>query len=464
VPLPSVRSLTSVGTVRRRSPGPAAARRAPRSLLTIVVVGALPTTWMWWRDMSPPRGIGDWLSDGGRLTGLLGGYGLGVLLLLMSRVPWLERRIGAGELAGWHARGGRYVLILLVAHTLLIIWGYAASTRTTLTSETTTLLAHYADVLAATVALGLLLGVWLASASAIRRRLRYETWFYLHLYTYLAAALAFAHEFATGADFATHPLARLIWALFYVTVAAALAWYRFCVPARGAFRHRLRITRVRHETPVVTTLFVGGRRVEELRAEPGQFFRWRFLTREGWWQSHPFSLSAAPNGSSLRISIKDSGDFTHRIGELRPGTRVLADGPFGTFTEVRRTHQRVALIAGGIGITPLRALFEALPAERGDLALIYRVLRDEDLVLRDELERIAAERGADLFLIVGDHRHPEHHDRLAPGRLREMVPDLPSRDVYLCGPAQMMDEVKRSLREAGVPRRQIHTERFALAL
>jgi Ferric reductase like transmembrane component len=340
VPFPAVRPLTSAGTVRpRRSPGQAAAHRASRALLTIVVMGALATTWMWWRDMSPPRGIGDWLSDGGGLAGLLGGYGLGVLLVLMSRVPWLERRIGAGELAGWHARGGRYVLILLVAHTLLIIWGYAASTRTTLTSETTTLLARYADVLAATVALGLLLGVWLASAGAIRRRLRYETWFYLHLYAYLAAALAFAHEFATGADFATHPLARIIWALFYVTVAAAVVWYRFCVPVRGAFRHRLRVTRVRHETPVVTTLFVGGRRIVELRAEPGQFFRWRFLTREGWWQSHPFSPADKPRHrqnarepparQARRPRPRPAGRDRLRVGPCtanHPGTLKLRPG------------------------------------------------------------------------------------------------------------------------------------------
>jgi predicted ferric reductase len=460
VPLPSVRPLTSVGTVRRRSPGPAAVRRASRSLLTIVVVGALATTWMWWRDMSPPRGIGDWLSDGGRLSGLLGGYGLGVLLLLMSRVPWLERRIGAGELAGWHARGGRYVVILLVAHTLLIIWGYAASTRTTLTSETTTLLAHYADVLAATVALGLLLGVWLASARAIRRRLRYETWFYLHLYTYLAAALAFAHEFATGADFATHPLARIVWALFYVTVAAALVWYRFSVPVRAALRHRLRITRVHHETPVVTTLFVGGHRIEELRAEPGQFFRWRFLTREGWWQSHPFSLSAQPGRSHLRLTVKASGDFTRTLQRIRPGVRVIAEGPYGALTAELRTRQDVLLLAGGIGITPLRALLDDLSRGSGDIILLYRANSDDELVFRAELEHIRARRGTDIRYLVGLPGSPS--DVLIGDRLAREVPDIRERDVFTTGPPGFTDAALAALTRAGVPRHQIHLERFAL--
>jgi ferredoxin-NADP reductase len=142
---------------------------------------------------------------------------------------------------------------------------------------------------------------------------------------------------------------------------------------------------------------------------------------------------------------------------------VLADGPYGTFTELRRTHPRVALIAGGIGITPLRAMFEALPAEPGELALIYRVLSEQDLVFRDELERIAAERNAELHFVVGDHRRAEG-DLLSAQRLLADVSDLATRDVYLCGPGPMMDAAKRSLREAGVPRKQIHTERFAYAL
>jgi predicted ferric reductase len=451
--------LTSIaGTHPRRSP--VTVDRALRALLAVVVAGAIAATWMWWHDMSAPHSIGDWLSDGGRLTGLLGGYGLGVLLLLMSRVPWLERRIGAGELAGWHAQGGRYVLILLVAHTLLIIWGYAASTRTSLMSETATMLAHYTDVLAATVALGLLLGAWLASARAIRRRMRYETWFYLHLYTYLAAAIAFAHEFSVGADFATHPLARIIWSVFYVMVATALLWYRFCVPVRGAFRHRLRITRIRHETPMVTTLFVSGRHIEKLRAEPGQFFRWRFLTRDGWWQSHPFSLSAQPGRSHIRLTVKASGDFTRTLQRISPGVRVIAEGPYGALTAALRTRQDVLLLAGGIGITPLRALLDVLSRDKTDVILLYRANNKDDLVFHAELEHIRAKHGTDIRYLVGPPGSAS--DVLAGDRLTREVPDIRDRDVFATGPPGFTDAALAALTRARVPRRQIHLERFAL--
>lgn len=415
---------------------------------------------MWWHDVAVPRGTGDLLGDAGRLTGLIGGYGLGVLLLLMSRHPWLERRVGAGELSRWHARGGQYVLILLVAHTLLIIWGYGITTGTPLPTETTTMLERYADVLAATVALGLLLVVSLVSVRAIRRRVRYETWFYLHLYSYLAAALAFAHEFSVGSDFVTHPLARIGWSAFYALVVALVLWYRFCLPVRGALRHRLRVTRVRHETPVVTTLFVSGRDMEKLRAEPGQFFRWRFLTRDGWWQSHPFSLSARPGRSQIRLTVKASGDFTRTLQRIKPGVRVIAEGPYGALTVDNRTRDKVLLLAGGIGITPLRALLDVLHRDKSDVILIYRANDRGDLIFEEELEHIRTRYGADIRFLVGPPGSSS--DILVSDRLTRGVPDVRDRDVFATGPPGFTDAASAALARAGVPRRQVHIERFTL--
>ena len=131
-----------------------------------------------------------------------------------------------------------------------------------------------------------------------------------------------------------------------------------------------------------------GRRLDRLGAEPGQFFLWRFLDRRRIWSAHPFSLSAAPDGTSLRITVKALGDHTARLGGVRPGTRVLAEGPFGVFTEsARRRRDKVLLIAGGIGITPIRSMVERM---RGDVVVIYRALSDGDLVFKRELDELMA--------------------------------------------------------------------------
>src|SRR5581483_789148 len=144
--------------------------------------------------------------------------------------------------------GGRYTVSLVVAHGLLILWGYAITAHANVIREGGTLLTSYPDVLAATVGGLLLVGVGISSARAARRRLRYETWYYLHLYTYLAVALAFSHQFSTGADFVHNRAARAAWSLLYLGTACAVVGYRFTVPVRTMLRDRLRVEAVYRES------------------------------------------------------------------------------------------------------------------------------------------------------------------------------------------------------------------------
>ena len=295
----------------------------------------------------------------------------------------------------------------------------------------------------------------------VRRRLRYETWYFVHLYTYLAIALAFSHQIATGprvrrrpgrADLLAGALPRARWRPSSCSGSA-------CPRSRNA-RHRLRVERVIEEAPGVVSLEIGGARLEELKARAGQFFSWRFLTREHWWQSHPYSLSAAPDGRRLRITVKEVGDFG--LSAIPPGTRVIFDGPHGAFTAAARRRPRVALIAGGVGITPIRALLEDLPGDPGDITLVYRAVREDDVILRAELEELAQRRGVEVHYVLGDHRGPGAAELLSAEHLALLVPDIALRDVYVCGPPAMADATGASLRRAGVPRRQVITERFAL--
>ncbi|MBB4937564.1 ferredoxin-NADP reductase [Streptosporangium album] len=315
-----------------------------------------------------------------------------------------------------------------------------------------------AGVLQATVAVLLLVGVGIISARAIRPRLRYETWFHLHFYTYLAAWLAFGHQLSTGNEFAGSPAVQTAWYALYLGVAAVLVWYRFLTPVRRAFRHRLQVSRVVRESPEVVSIFLSGHRLDRLRAEPGQFFRWRFLTRDLWWSPNPYSLSAAPRPDELRITVKDLGDQSRVLARLRPGTKVLAEGPYGAFTPGRHRGRKVLLIAGGVGITPVRALFESIPAAPGDLTLLYRARATGDLVFRTELEAISTHRGATLHYCVGPRS--EIGDPFTPETLAGLVPGLADHEVYVCGPSGMTGGVVSALRAAGVPNRRIRHESF----
>ncbi|WP_410672496.1 ferric reductase-like transmembrane domain-containing protein [Amycolatopsis sp. cmx-4-68] len=449
------RELAAPPAVPVPAPGPLRAR--PGAVLAVIAAGALAAIGLWWTGTPSVHGLGGWLTDAGRILGLLAGYGFVVLVTLMARLPPLERGVGADRLARWHAMGGRYVVSLVVAHGLLITWGYAVSAHTGVVGQATTLLLSYPDVLAATVAALLLVGVGISSARAARRRLRYETWYFLHFYTYLAMALAFSHQFATGVQFMADPAARVAWSALYAAAGAAILWYRFVTPVRQALRHRLRVAAVRPEAAGVVSVVVAGRHLDELRAEAGQFFRWRFLTRDLWWVSAPYSLSASVRPDRMRITVKALGGHSAALAALKPGTRVVTEGPYGAMTPSARRRRKVLLVAGGVGITPIRALFQALPAVPGDLTLVYRAGREADVVFRAELEQLAADRGARLWILTGT-RAELGGDPLT--RLRQHVPDLARHDVYLCGPPGMTAAVHAELRAAGVPRRQIHHESF----
>ncbi|GAC1326609.1 MAG: ferredoxin reductase family protein [Mycobacteriales bacterium] len=433
---------------------------SPRVVLGAITAGGLAVLALWLSgggaDVTTPAAV---LTALGRLAGLAGGYAVVVLLLLMGRLPALENGVGADRLARWHSRGGRYTVSALVLHAVLIGWGYALAAHASATGEVSTLLRSYPDVAMATVALGLLVGVGVISARAARRRLRYETWYHLHLYTYLAVALALSHQLANGADFVTNRWARTLWAALYAGVAALLLWHRFVVPVKQAFRHRLRVVDVRPEAPGVVSVLVAGRHLDELAAEPGQFLRWRFLTRDGWWQSHPFSLSAPAHPRVLRLTVKTLGDHSAWLQGVTPGTRVMTEGPYGALTAARRSRQKVLLLAGGIGVTPLRTLFETLPGSAGEITLLYRARSADQLVFVDELTEIAAGRGAQLSFLLGPSGGAD--DPLTASRLAGLVPGLPEHDVFVCGPAGMTATACAALRAAGVPAGSIHSEQFA---
>jgi predicted ferric reductase len=427
----------------------------PGALLAIIGAGAVAVLALWWHSTLAISGLGGWLTGAGEVLGLLAGYGVIVLVLLMARVTPIERGIGADRLARWHAMGGRYVIGLITAHALLIIWGYAVSAQTGLVHETGVLLTTYPDVMMATAAWFLLLAVGITSARAARKRLRYETWYYLHLYTYLAIALAFSHQFADGAAFVSDLAARFWWSALYLVVAVLVLWYRIVVPLRAVVRHGFRVAGVRQEAPRTVSIYVKGRRLRELQAEPGQFFRWRFLARGMWWQSHPYSLSAVPSDDLMRITVREVGDDSNVLRSLRPGIRVIAEGPFGAFTPAR-TGRSVLLLAGGVGIAPLRAMFAALT---GKITLIYRASSWQDIVFRPELDAIAAAKNATVHYVVGT-RTDLGVDPLSASALRQLAPGLHRMDVYLCGPPGMTGTAVAALTEAGVPRRRIHYESF----
>ncbi|MFI2643652.1 ferric reductase-like transmembrane domain-containing protein [Streptomyces sp. NPDC018610] len=435
---------------------PRAPRRSPApGVLALVWAGAAAVVALWWDGTATVVGTAGWLTGAGRIAGLLCGYSCAVLVGLMARVPLLERRVGSDRVARWHAMAGRYTVCLLVAHVVLVLAGYAAQDHASLVHEAVTVVLDYPDMLKATAGTLLLLAVGVTSARAVRRRTSHEFWYYTHLLTYAAVFLAFFHQITLGNEFHGRSAATAAWYALYLGVAALVLWFRILAPVRLNRRHRMRVESVHQEAPGVYSVVVRGHRLDELGAQPGQFFRWRFLAQGMGRTSTPYSLSAPPRPDRLRITVKALGDHSAAVPLLRPGTRVWAEGPYGSMTADRRASHRSLLIAAGVGVTPLRALFETLP---GEVTLLYRARTAEDLALGGELEAIARWRGARvLYALNGPHGE---RPALTVESLRAAVTDLAGHDVYLCGPHAFAQDLYAVLRAAGVPDRRIHHESF----
>jgi ferredoxin-NADP reductase/DMSO/TMAO reductase YedYZ heme-binding membrane subunit len=458
-PLPAPRPRQTA-PARPLAPARGTARLVlPWLVLSGIALGMAAVIALWWHSTPPITGTGNLLTAAGDALGLLAGYGVVVLVALMARLPPLEKSVGTDRLARWHAMGGRYVITVVTGHVVFIVWGYSVTAHVKVTSEAVTMLTRVTDVLAATVAWLLLLGIAAFSARAARRRLSYETWYYAHLCTYLAIALAFSHQLAVGPGFYSSRAARVAWSALYVTVAALVVWYRVITPLRRSARHRFTVQSVRPEAPGIVSVLITGRDFDRLRAEPGQFFRWRFLTRELWWQSHPYSLSAMPQPDLMRITVKSRGGHSGSLARLAPGTRIIAEGPYGAFTP-SLTGRRVLLIAGGVGITPIRAMFAGLPKRMsGGITLLYRASRPRDVVFSRELNAIASDRQAALHYLIGS-RDDLGYDPLDARHLQQTVPGLHRYEAYVCGPPGMTQAAVTALRAAGIPSRRIHRESF----
>jgi predicted ferric reductase len=452
---------------------PMRAPREPRPVIRqLVVVSAWSTVgfvvllWVHGRGLTDlMAGGGTALTSAGRITGLLSADLLLIQVFLMARVPWVESTWGQDTLVRWHRLIGFTSFNLLVAHIVLVIWGYSQSDGSGLVAETVDLVVSYPGVLLAVASSGCLIAVVVTSVRIARRRLRYESWHLLHLYGYLGAGLAVPHQLWTGTDFLPNAAARAFWWSLYGGCAGSVLVFRVFIPLWRNLRHRLVVSRVVVEGPGVVSVHLTGHRLDRLPVRAGQFFVWRFLDGPGWSRGNPYSLSAAPDGGSLRITAKDAGDGSARLASLRPGTRALIEGPYGGLTGARRRRHRVLLIAGGIGITPLRALLDEPDYNRGDAVLLYRARDVDELVFRDELSELAASRGVQVEYLIGPR---------APGRwlptgapeisdatlLRRRIRDLASYDVFVCGPTPWMSLVRSSVVQAGVPADQVHLERF----
>ncbi|MGI8458797.1 MAG: ferredoxin reductase family protein [Propionibacteriaceae bacterium] len=440
--------------------------RGVRFGATLLLWAGLLLVTYWWDADGGVTDLAQWdsgLTSAGRVTGLWSADLLLVQVLLMARLPPLEHAFGRDRLTRIHRVVGFLSVDLMVVHIVAIIAGYAGADWRRVPATTWGLMTTYGGVLLAVAGTAALLMIVVTSVKVARRRLRYESWHLLHLYAYLGVGLALPHQLWTGAEFLRSPGATFYWWSLWIAAAGTIVIWRLALPLARSARHGLRVTSVVRESSDVVSVYLTGRRLDRLPLRAGQFLNVRFLAGSGWSRSNPFSLSAAPDGRSLRITAKALGAGSARLAHLQPGTRVLIEGPYGRLSDRARTRPRVLLAGAGVGITPIRALAEGLRYHPGDAVLLQRYTAEP--LFEPELQRLRTEHGLQVIGLPGPRTTSDSVLGPAAGgdelrALRAWVPDVAERDVFLCGPAVWTSRFEQLLTAAGVPRDCIHTESF----
>jgi predicted ferric reductase len=313
---------------------------------------------------------------------------------------------------------------------------------------------------------------FIVASSVVRRRLplRYEAWQITHRIAALTIiGGAIAHAQLVGGYTSEPALRGLLYAGAALFVALAIR-YRLIRPLR------LR----RHPWQVVSNTDAGGS-TRLLRLRPvghlglsfaaGQF-AWLITGRSPLWaEQHPVSIASAdvPRADgSIEFAIKALGDWSATTAPaLQASDRVWLDGPFGAFTLDERAARApgLALIAGGIGIAPVRSLLLSLAArgERRPVYLFYaardasRVICGEDLAAlgtRLYLHRVY------VFEQPADDWRGERGQIDAALLRRHLPDDFRSFAYYVCGPPAMMTTMERVLIGMDIAPAAINTERL----
>jgi predicted ferric reductase len=421
---------------------------------------------LWLTTTTFSGGLAIMLDAIGMLCGLLATFFALTQFMLMGRINWIERQFGLDHLASYHRIYGYLAITFIMIHPIFITISYSMENHINLFRQYVDLILHYNYVWLAFIAQILFIAVVVSSIYIARKRMKFESWYFVHLAVYAAIVIVPLHQLAVGDSFAgdTHPLARIYWIGLYVFVGLNILVWRFSIPLYNLLRFDFRIAKVVAETPTTTSIYIHGRKLERWRTKPGQFVLVRFFSKKAWWQEHPFSLSMSPHDNLFRLTIRHVGDYTTDvIPSLQRGTRVLVSGPYGRFTNDVATTRKRLFIAGGIGITPLRTLLEEAVKARQDSVLIYGSRFPDDTPLSSELDKLVRHH----VRLIKVYSEPPSKYRGEKGyvdlaRIKRLVPDYITRDTYICGPPVMMEHLVQELSHAKVRPDQLHFERFAL--
>jgi predicted ferric reductase len=408
-----------------------------------------------------PPGRGFWMELSVAL-GFVGLAMLGLQFAITARFRTLAAPYGMDIVLRFHREISIVAFAFVLAHPMIIFVSRP---------ELRWLFNPFDTTLRALLGIGaVVLLVVTVATSLLRERLHlsYERWRVLHgLLAVTILGLALGHVQLVN-HYVALPWKQVLWVPLTASFVLVLVWGRIVKPIRMR-RRPWRIKRVQQEGDDVWTLVLEPEGHDGIAFQAGQF-AWLTVGDTPFTPTeHPFSFSGSSHDAPrLQFTIKELGDFTRSVGELRPGEPAYVDGPHGMFTIDRHQAEGFVLLAGGIGITPMMSMLRTL-ADRDDrrpILLVYANNLLEEVIWKDELDELG-ERLTGLRVVHLPAEPPDDWQGPSGFVDADLLDSLldQSRErlqYFVCGPPPMMDAVEAALDELGIPAGQVMTERFDL--
>jgi len=390
----------------------------------------------------------------GQIFGVFGLTALALQVVMSARIRFIEKKIGYPRLLKLHSLNAKLAFFFILLHPVLIIWDLnrlGQSIGQTILSFT---IFHFLG----TFALVLMIVTILLTVYQAKIRLNYEHWKIIHKVGYLIILLGFTHSFFVGTDINSRSLPFYWWLFLGVLVLFAVC-YRFIYRRILLRKSVFRIAKIMSETKDVRSIYFEKTDSGSIfNYRPGQFAFVRFFNPRLSSEEHHFTISSSPKDKYLRMTIKESGDFTRTLGNLRVGDIATIEGPFGVFSSAGLSNPLI-YIAGGIGITPFISMLrhEAQEKRTKPVILFYSVKTKQDSVFYHEIEKLKKENP----WFKAYYRITETEGRLTVNFLQKHA-NLKKSKIFICGPKPMIDALTKDLSPLIRNPNYIITEKFAL--
>jgi predicted ferric reductase len=421
----------------------------------LLIAALVPVIIGWWAGNYPDLSAsGARLIAIGRLLGLISAFAILLEILLISRLPFIEKYFDLHDKNDLHRLNGYLILATFVGHIVFLTIGYSLPFKIGIVDQFWQLNQGSWPVLLATIGTIIFIFTIILSVRLIRKNLKYELWYLPHLLIYGAILATFIHQITDGQDFITQTWFKMYWIALFVLVFGVVLVFRFIRPAINYLRFRFKIEQITKEASDIYSVIITGRNLQKFKFEAGQYANFWFLSKSTWWENHAYSFSCPPGKNRLRITIKTTGDFGKKVPHFKTDMPVVIDGPRGAFTASRAISDNIILIAGGIGIAPYLSTISALLASGKNVKLYYAAHDDSQIAFKRELQAL---QNAGLKVIIFNS---SQGNRINEEALNTCVKD--NTDVFICGPTNMTEQFCQTLTKCRLCKKRIIAERFSM--